>query len=165
MTTRTKLTALAAALALPLAAPALAGEKSDDIVVSSKAAMEQWQADTTADINRTLARDPTSRKTPPNNAVVEVAFTLGADGRAENIEILDGYGNWSARRAAKYAVRALDTLGDVPVRDRTGTAFLAQIIFADNEEIHAKLTKKAAKARAARFAAMEENERPILLGG
>ncbi|QFT76634.1 hypothetical protein [Erythrobacter sp. THAF29] len=174
MFTRTKLTAAplaiaAAALALPLTAPALAGEKeiaeAEPIVVISQPAMQAWQEATTADLNRALVRDPIARKVQPNNAVVEVAFTLGYDGRAENIRVLPGQGNWSARRAAKYAVRTLDTLGDVPVANPEGTRFLASIIFADTIETHDKLAAKAAKARAQRFANVDEEDRPILLGG
>lgn len=170
MFTRSKFTAAplviaAAALALPLAAPASAGDKGAPIVVTQQQKMQQWQDDTTADLNRSLAREPISRKVRPNNAVVEVAFTLGADGKAENIRVLDGKGNWAARRVAKYAVRSLSTLGDVPVANPEGTRFLASIIFADNIETHDRLAKAAAKARAYRFAAVKEEDRPILLGG
>ncbi|MFL0354909.1 hypothetical protein ACI5KX_00400 [Erythrobacter sp. GH1-10] len=176
MTTRTKFTktplalgALAAALALPLTVPVSAGEKTSaenaPIVVRSQAAMEQWQKETTKDLNRALARDPTSRKVRPNNSIVEVAFELGYDGKAENIRIVDGNGNWSARRAAKAAVRSLGTLDDVPVRNPEGTRFLAAIVFADDREIHEKLTAKVAQSREQRFASMAEDDRPILLGG
>lgn len=168
MTTLTKLAiaplSLAAAASLSFAAPALAAENSEDIIVTSAAAMEQWQAATTKDLNRSLAREPITRKVSPNNSVVEVAFTLGADGRAQNIKVIDGDGNWSARRAAIRAVRTLDTLDEVPVRNPVGTRFLASIIFADSAETKKTLAKKAKKARAARFAAADQ-EQYILLGG
>ena len=157
--------ACAAALALPLAAPVAAGEKSDDIVVRSAAAMEQWQADTTRDINRSLARMPLAQKVHPNNAIVEVAFTLGDDGRADNIVVLKGDGNWAARRAAKYAVRSLDTLDEVPVRNRENARFLAQIVFADNLDTHETLTARLEKSNTARFAEAQGDDNPILLGG
>ena len=154
---------IAAALcALPLASPAAAGE-GDDIVVSSRAAMEQWQAETTASINRALLRDPASRRVPTNNAIVEVAFTLGADGQADNIRIVGGEGNWAARHAAKYAVRSLDRLGEVPVRNARGQKFVANIIFADNKETHKKLSARLENTREQRLA--EAGEDTIVLGG
>lgn len=165
MTVFTKLASaatLAAAFTLPLAAPAYAGEDSDDIVVRSNAAMQQWQAETTADINRALARDPMSRKVRPNNAIVEVAFTLGANGEAENIRVLDGTGNWSARRAAKIAVRSLDTLDEVPVSNPAEQKFLAQIVFADDKQTHTKLMAKLNQSRSERLASADNDY--ILLG-
>lgn len=161
--------ALAAAIALPVSAPVSAGDKasakSDDIIVSSQGAMQQWQAETTKDLNRALLRDPVTRKVRPNNAIVEVAFALGADGKAEDIRLLKGNGNWAAKRAAKNAVRRLDTLADVPVLDPEGTPFIASIIFADNREIHQELSAKLAKSRKMRFASIDKEDRPILLGG
>ena len=172
MTTRTKLSpaplALLAALALPMAVPASAGDKSaeaEPILVVSQKAMKAWQAETTNDLNRALAREPLSRNRPPNNAVVEVAFTLGEDGRARDIRVLDGDGNWSARNAAKYAVRSLETLGDVPVVNPQGTRFLASIIFADSVITHDELAAKASASRAQRFASIAEEDRPVLIGG
>ncbi|MBD2842947.1 hypothetical protein [Erythrobacter rubeus] len=159
--------AMAAALALPLSAPASASEKaegaSDDIVVLSASAMEQWQEDTTKDLNRALAREPITRKVQPNNAIVEVAFTMGADGTAENIEVLRGRGNWAARRVARHAVAKLDTLAEVPVANAENIKFLARIVFADNIEIKEQLYAEMKRSRPERFAAGENKY--ILLGG
>ena len=157
--------ACAAALSLPLAAPAWAGEQNDDIVVTSPAAMEQWQAETTKDLNRALAREPLSRKVRPNNSIVEVAFTMGADGRAENVEVIYGNGNWAARRAAKYAVNSLDTLDSVPVTNREDARFLASIIFANDKETHDEIAAKRDRKHAERFAAAGGRNEYILLGG
>ncbi len=172
MTVITKLVsaaALAAAIALPASAPAAAGEKSaamsEDIVVRSQSAMNEWQKDSTKELNRALLRDPMTRKLRPNNAVVEVAFTLGADGKADNIAVLDGNGNRAARRSAENAVRRLGTLADVPVARPAGTRFLAAIIFADNREIHSELAAKIKKSRAGRFASKDPEGAIILLGG
>lgn len=165
--------AVAAAISLTLVAPVSAGEKAPDtaaahsapIVVHSQKAMEQWQADTTRDLNRALTRDPVARKVHPNNSIVEVAFRLGNDGKPENVRVVDGNGNWAARRAAKHAVRTLGTLGSVPIATPEGTRFLASIIFADTMEMHDKLAAKAAGSRAMRFAASDGEDQPILIGG
>ncbi|MBV7265286.1 hypothetical protein [Erythrobacter ani] len=159
--------ALAAALALPFSAPAHAGDKpaaaSDDIVVRSASAMEQWQKETTQDLNRALEREPISRKVRPNNAIVDVAFTMGADGSAEDIRVLDGKGNWAARRVARHAVGKLDTLSDVPVVNPEGKKFLARIVFADNLEIKKQLYAEMKRSQPERFAAGKSKY--ILLGG
>ncbi len=168
MKTVAKITAAAvcaAAFALPLAAPAIAGEKSADIVVRSAAAMEQWQAETTKDINRALAREPLAQKVHPNNSIVEVAFTMGEDGRADNVVVLKGNGNWAARRAAKYAVQRLDSLDQVPVSNPDNARFLAQIVFADDKQTHRQLTAQLRKSNAYRFANANNGENVILLGG
>lgn len=169
MTTRinqatSALGALAAALTMTFVAPAFAGEPSD-IVVRSDAAMIEWQEDTTASLNRALARDPTARRARPSQSHVEVAFTLGADGRADNVRVTGGNGNWAAKRSAKYAVRTLDKLDQVPVTNRQSARFLASIVFADDEQGYREQSALAAKSREARFASVAPEDRPILLGG
>ncbi len=169
MTTRTNkatsaLGAIAAALTLTFVAPAFAGEPSD-IVVRSDAAMTNWQESTTADLNRSLARDPIARKVRPNKSYVEVSFTLGADGKADNIAVTGGNGNWAAKRSARYAVRTLDTLDEVPVANPQGARFLASIVFADNERDYREMSALASARRTARFASIAQEDRPILLGG
>ncbi|MEL6529399.1 MAG: hypothetical protein AAFQ27_05520 [Pseudomonadota bacterium] len=169
MNTFTKRLALlpAAALAftLPMSAPAMAGEKSEGIVVRSQAALEQWQADTTSDINRSLkfARIPPS--TRPNDAVVQITFTLGADGKPDNIELLNGDGNWAARKAAMYAVRRLNNLDEVPVGNAQNAQFLANIFFASSKDVHKQLAAKLAQTERTRIAAAGGENEYILLGG
>jgi hypothetical protein len=157
--------ACAAAMSLPLAAPAAAGDADDPIVVSSVKQMQEWQKDTTRELDHALARAPLGRTFLPNNAVVEVAFTLGADGRAANIEVLDGKGNQAARWAAKYAVRSLDGLDEVPVTNRKNARFLASIIFADDKADHRRLVAQRDARRAAYLASTDPEGRTILLGG
>ncbi|QUL37033.1 hypothetical protein [Erythrobacter sp. JK5] len=157
------LPAAAFALAVSFAAPAAAG-KSQDIVVTSHAAMQEWQQETTRDLNHALTRAPVARTVRPNDAVVQITFTLGEDGKAENLEVLDGKGNWAARKAAIYAVKRLDGLGDVPVYNPESAQFLANIIFASNREIHDQLAAKATSEMRERYA-QAESERYILLGG
>lgn len=168
MNTFTKLACSSAAaltLAFSAVTPAMAGETSDDIVVKSKAAMKQWQAETTKDLNRALARAPAARKVRPNEAIVQVTFTLGADGKAHDVTLLDGNGNWAARKAALYAVRRLDGLDAVPVKNPEGAQFLASIVFANSYEMHDELTAKLWKSERARIAAAGGTDTTILLGG
>ena len=159
------LPASAIALALPFAAPAVAGEKSDGIVVTSMAKMEQWQADTTKDINRSLKNAPIPIHARPNSSVVQITFTLGEDGKADNIEVIDGNGNWAARKAATYAVRRLNDLESVPVTNKQNAQFLANIFFASDAEDHKRLKLALKKSEAQRLAAAGGEEEYILLGG
>ena len=156
-------TALAAALTLPFAMPVSAGEKSQDIVVRSQAAMEKWQQTTTKQLNRMLARAPVARSHAPNETIVQVAFTIDAEGNPENIKVLDGDANWGARQAAVYAVKRLDSLSDVPVRNPEGAKFLANLIFAQDRETYRELAATL-KPGGARFAEADDEEY-ILLGG
>ncbi|WP_298471234.1 hypothetical protein [uncultured Erythrobacter sp.] len=159
------LPAAALAFAIPFAAPALAGEKSDGIVVTSQAAMEEWQAATTARINRSLKNAPIPNNSRPNDAVVQVTFTLGADGKAEDIEVLRGNGNWAARKSATYAVRRLNDLDTVPVNNADGAQFLANIFFASSMEVHKQLKADLNKTLGAQLAAADGDSEYILLGG
>ncbi|MEM8724571.1 MAG: hypothetical protein AAGE86_03525 [Pseudomonadota bacterium] len=168
MNTFTKFTPIplaAFAMALTFTAPVAAGEKSDGIVVTSQVAMEEWQAATTADINRSLTRAPIPNNRRPNNSIVQIAFTLGDDGKAENIEVLSGNGNWAARKSATYAIRRLNNLDQVPVTNARNAEFLANIIFASSPEKHKALKAKLKKSEAARLAAADGNNEYILLGG
>ena len=159
------LPAAAFALALPFSAPAIAGEKSNDIVVTSMAKMKEWQAETTRDINRSLRQVPLPNRARPNNSVVQITFTLGADGKAENIEMLRGNGNRAARKAASYAIRRLNDLAQVPVTNAQNAQFLANIIFASTPEAHRKLKAALKKSEAKRLAASDGDEQYVLLGG
>lgn len=159
------LPAAAFAIAVPFSAPAVAGEKSEGIVVTSMAKMKEWQAETTKDINRSLRAAPIPNSSRPNKAVVQIAFTLGEDGKADNIRVLDGQGNWAARRAASYAVRRLNDLDQVPVNNPSNAQFLANIFFASTPQDHKELRAQLKKSEAQRLAAAEGEEDYILLGG
>ncbi len=165
LTKYTLLPAAAFAIAVPFSAPAVAGEKSDAIVVTSMAKMKEWQAETTKDINRSLRAAPMPSSSRPNNAVVQIAFTLGADGKPDNLEVLDGNGNWAARRAASYAVRRLNDLDQVPVSNPQNAQFLANIFFASTAQDHRELKAQLKKSEAKRLAAAQGEEEYILLGG
>ncbi|MEL6877845.1 MAG: hypothetical protein AAGL68_07080 [Pseudomonadota bacterium] len=157
--------ALALAVAIPTASPALAGDDDQLVVVQPQAAMEEWQKDTTRDLNHALSFQPTSNRFRVDNGIVQVSFTLGADGRADNIKLYNSSSNMIGERLAKRAVRKLDTLADVPVKNKQNVKFLANMIFADNEDIKERLMAKLEKAEKTRLAGAKSEGDYILLGG
>lgn len=157
-------TALAATLTLPLAAPAAAGEKSDDIVVSSNAAMAKWQDTATNQLNRMLARAPMARSYAPNETIVQVTFSIDADGDPQDITVLDGDANWGARQTALYAIKRLSSLSQVPVRNPQNAKFLANLIFAQDAATHRQLAAKLDASTRTRLAEAGGEESYILLG-
>ncbi len=168
MNTLTKyalLPASAFALALPFSVPASAGDKSEDIVVTSPAKMAEWQSATTKDINRSLKNAPIPTHARPNSSVVQITFTLGENGKPDNIEVLNGNGNWAARKTAAYAVRRLDGLDQVPVTNAQNAQFLANIFFASTPEDYKALKMALKKSEAKRLAAADGEDEYILLGG
>ncbi len=155
--------AFALMLSLPAATPALAGG-DEPIVVQSKPAMAEWREKTTRDLNRALSHRPSSARLRPNNGIVQVSFTLGEDGRADNIKLYKSGANWIAERLAKRAVRKLDTLDEVPVANRAKARFLASIIFADNAHIHDRLAAELKKSERTRLASADESREFITVG-
>ncbi len=163
-------TAAALTLALPFAVPAsanpaTAASSSQEIVVNSRVAMDEWQSETTKDLNRALFRAPLVRKVHPNNSVVQVTFTLGDDGKATNIEVLDGAGNWAARKTAVFAVKRLDALASVPIANPQDANFIANVIFASTPRMRDELAAKLRQSEARRIAASGGEENTIMLGG
>lgn len=154
-----------AALTLPLASPAVAGEGAPDFVVQSEAAMKTWQKETTKDLNRYLQGAPVPVGTKLRSSIVQVRFTLDERGKAKNIEVVGGDGNGTAKRVARYAVRRLGNLNEVPIRKPQSAQFLANIIFADNPEQHSQLIAQLARGESSRFALVSPDENTILLGG
>lgn len=155
--------AVALGMAAPFATPAIAGESEGPIVVRSQEAMSDWQADTSAEINRKLDRATFVRDVRPNTSIVEASFTLGADGRAADIEITTQDGNLAARKATHYAVRNLENLADIPVADPSSVRFVANIVFADTEaEKEAMLNDLKSSARVAQS---DDGETVVTLGG
>ena len=159
--------ALAPVLALAALTPfaaAQAEEKHDDIVVTSPSAMADWQASTTRSLDRALQRSPLERTTTPDSGIVQVTFTLGADGRPQDVAIYDSSANWAAERSALYAVRRLGDIGDVPVTNPQGVQFLANIIFADSAIERDDLARTLAASETARLASGEPASAFIALG-
>ncbi len=165
--------AAALAGAVLLSAPAYAGERSntataakaDDIVVLSKAKMKAWQARTTRALDRALERSPIERTAVPGSGIVQVGFTLGADGRAEDVEIYGSSADRIAEKSAMHAVRRLRTLQDVPVSNKMNARFLANIIFADDHTQYRKLAKTLEVSERARLASGAAESGYIAVGG
>lgn len=121
----------AAALFMALAAPfgGMLVMQTDENVAAAELAMGRWQAETTAALNRALADASAARLMTPNSAIVQVVFSVGADGKADKIKLIEGDGNWPARRAALYAIEQLDTLDRVPVANPLTVRFIANLVF------------------------------------
>ncbi|MEL7445008.1 MAG: hypothetical protein AAGK02_04260 [Pseudomonadota bacterium] len=163
--------ALAIAVALPLSVPANAGEKASagqnegPIVVRSQLTMEEWQEQMSRDLDRKLAHAPATRTLSMGSGIVQVSFTMGADGKADNLELYSNSANWLSKRTAMRAVRRLDNLSAVPVDDPQNARFLANIIIASDQETHDKLAAKLAKSERKRLAAADDESEYIALGG
>jgi hypothetical protein len=150
----------AALFVLPVAA--FAGGDSDDIVVRSATAMQQWQDKTTSELDRALMREPPGATT--ENAIVQIAFTLGADGKAENLQFYNRDGSSLERMMAKRAINSLDSLADVPVTKPEEAQFLASIIFANDARNYARLQRRLEKMETARLASEGSRPRYLALG-
>ncbi|GMN03514.1 hypothetical protein [Erythrobacter sp. MTPC3] len=169
MTTNTKKStliyrALGAAMLLAMPVNAVASDDSDDIVVRSQPAMEKWQKATARQLNRVLERTGHTYRGRPDNAIVQVTFTLGPDGRAKDLQFYNDEGNQYARHVAVRAVRRLRDLNQVPVSDPQDIEFLANIIFADNKLIEGRLMERLVSMERARFASSGEKQKYIALG-
>lgn len=162
-TTKTMLSALGATSFL-IAAPIGAVQLADAPSAVSAKAMERWQAETTAALGRALALSSAARLMAPNAAIVQVLFSIGSDGMAKDIEVLEGDGNWAARRAALYAVRTLDTLARVPVADPQGTRFIANIIFYRTLDARAQLLDKLQAMERFRLSGSSTARRYVAVG-
>lgn len=154
--------ALSAAALFALPVSALAGGQSDDIVVRSGTAMEQWQQKTTIELNRALMQEPPGATT--ENAIVQITFTLGEDGKADNLQFYRRDGSILERMMAKRAIRSLDSLTEVPVAKPDEARFLASIIFANDARNYARLQRQLAKLETVLRASEDPQNRYFALG-
>ncbi|MEL7198107.1 MAG: energy transducer TonB [Pseudomonadota bacterium] len=134
---------LAFAASLPLAAPAAADTNDDRILVTE---MDSWKANATRRLNRALQRNPINQTGAPAPGIVQLSFTLNANGSPTNVEVLSNSANRPAAQSAKYAVRRMGDLSDVPVANAGDTQFIANVIFANDHrekrELIAELKSK-----------------------
>lgn len=162
MTARTKtpsfLAALAMAAALPLAAPASAG---DDILVTSTSAMQEWQQEVTRDLDQRLllAEKFTSRR--PQSGIVQIRFELDENGKPVNLDTVYNSSGVSGERTASWAVRRLSNLDEVPVANASGARFQANIIYAESPQQKAEYLAELRETRNTRFAA-SDGEAPVI---
>ena len=159
-------TALATSMALGLALPgiATAGDQDAPIVVQSQAAMAEWQAEVNADLSRNMMRvGRTPNHTP--RGVVQVAFTLDADGSPTDFVTYSSSGDRRTDRAARLALSRLDNLDAAPVSNVGNARFIANMIFANSPADHKTLTAQLDKREKARLARGDAMSEAITLGG
>jgi predicted lipoprotein len=150
-------------IAVPFAATA-SDDDGDDIIVRSQPALEQWKAETSRDLDRQLARAPTFRNAQINNAIVQVTFSAGEDGRPTDVELYRSDGNWAANKIALRAVGRLHNLDEVPVVYPQDAQFIANIIFATSDRNYARLSDKLEKSEQERMASSGAARTFIALG-
>jgi uncharacterized protein YbjQ (UPF0145 family) len=156
---------MALGLALPLAAsPAVAGEQ-ERIEVTSQSEMKRWQKQATRKLDNALRQIPGRRSAAPANGIVQIAFRMGENGRPEQLIVHSNSADRTAVRMAKYAVRRLGDLSDVPVGNAQEKRFLANIIFAADRIQHEEFKLALATQERARLAAGEAESETIVLGG
>jgi hypothetical protein len=161
--------ALALAATLPLASIAHAGDtagnRADDIVVTSPEKMQAWQDKATRKLNRGLERGPRLRDWNPSSGIVQLSFDLNEKGRPDNIEVRSNSANWTAARVAHYAVRQMGDISDVPVTNAQNARFLANVIFAQNYDEYEELAQDLERTERARLASGQAEAQTIVLGG
>lgn len=162
-------TAFASALALgafTATTPAIAGDAGQDgIVVQSQAAMEEWSQDVTRSLNRGLIQSERFSNTRPQSGIVQVRFTVDADGKAENVSLYRSSGHSPTDRVATRAVRWIARLDDAPVQNLTDQTFQANIIFAPDAQEHEVLARKLEQMESARIASSGTEASVVTLGG
>lgn len=144
--------AIGAALMLAVPSATFASDEGDDIIVSPSSEVQQWQDDTSRDLDRALSSGSTRYRGAPNNAIVQVTFKLGENGRADDVSIINGEGNYFAKRIAVRAVKRLRDLDGVPVEDPQAVTFLANIIFANSDTSQKRLERRLAGMERERLA-------------
>ncbi|WP_209348844.1 energy transducer TonB [Pontixanthobacter sp. CEM42] len=153
---------LAASLT-PIAANAGA-TPSQDIVVRSQSAMEQWASDTTRDLNRQLNIGAKHKNLGSAQGIVQVRFETDASGKPVNLEVYRSSGNPTADRTATWAVRRLDGLNDAPVNNAAGARFQANIIFANTRADKQRFVAELATSERVRLARSVAESEVISLG-
>lgn len=153
----------AAALGLMAIAPAQADDQT--ILVESQEAMAEWQSDVTRSLNNHLFAATSSQRRQPQSGIVQLRFTVDANGDAENVEMISGTGDRSTDRVAKRAVSKVAYLDEAPISDVQSRTFQANIIFAKDLDEHEALKEKLAERERVRLARAKEEHEVILFGG
>ncbi|WP_196793197.1 energy transducer TonB family protein [Erythrobacter litoralis] len=143
---------LTLALGAAAVTPAIAGSAQEDIVVSPSGAMQEWRADVGRDLGRNLVLAERWAKHNPDSGIVQVRFTLDADGRPSDMTTYRSSGSVATDRAARWAVRRLSQFDEAPTQFAAGQVFQANIIFAENTAQHDKLEQKLAYLERTRLA-------------
>ena len=163
MKTLANLAFAAAASAAMLAVP-VAAETKDGIVVTQSSRMTAWKADMKQQLDRQLIRSDGFRDRAPMTAVVQIRFTLDADGKPTNLKTIHHTGARRADNASRYAVRNLRGFDKAPLADPRGVTYQANLIFARNDAEGDKLRAQLAEVERQRLAA-NDDETIVMLGG
>ena len=155
--------AVGASLIFALPVTASPADADDDIVVVSAGAMQKWQQETNARLDRAL-QVAAPRDAVTGNSIVQITFTRGPDGKPENPQFYNREGNWTERWIAKRAVQSLDNLGEVPVIEAGQVRFLANVIFADDYHNLRKLRSRLEVMERERLAAGGPGSKYLALG-
>ncbi|NNC58896.1 MAG: hypothetical protein HKO05_02755 [Erythrobacter sp.] len=153
----------AVALSVTALSPAIA-QSADEILVTPSGAMQNWRADVSRDLSRQLDQAESFAKYNPQPGIVQVRFTLDDNGRPVGMGTYRTSGSISSDRAARWAVRRLTNLDDVPVRVKPGTTFQANVIFAETPAQRDQLAKKLAWIESKRLANASAEAGVIALG-
>lgn len=157
-------TPVALALGMAAVSPALAKSAQDEIVVSPSTAMESWRADVSRDLGRKLELAERWANYNPDTGIVQVRFTLDANGRPTDMVTHLSSGSVQTDRAAMWAVRRLGTLADAPARVSSGSTFQANIIFAETSVQKERLAEKLAWIERKRLASAPDEANVVALG-
>lgn len=159
------------AAAVVLLFPGVAATQSTDtsvVVVAKPVTQAQWSRTITRKLDRAL-RSPVvfSNEIPPTG-IVSVRFHAGDGGRPMAIEVARTSGTRRLDREAIAAIGRLRTLGPMPATFRPDQRFLANILFAKDQEQFDRQTallrrEAAARSVAARSAALGGSAAPIVL--
>ncbi len=144
-----------AGIAVPVT-PALAGD--EPIVVLSEAAMKEWSKDVSSDLGRQLYFAQHRPGFQPVEGIVQMRFTLDAQGNAQDFKVVRSTGHKMTDRVAKLALKRVDGFKEAPVKDVLNQTFLANVIFAKSEESHAELAAQLAASERERLAANGGNQ-------
>lgn len=155
--------AVGASLIFALPVTASPADADDDIVVVSAGAMQKWQQETNAQLDRAL-QVAAPRDAVTGNSIVQITFTRGPDGKPENPQFYNREGNWTERWIARRAVQSLDNLGEVPVVEAGQVRFLANVIFADDYHNLRKLRSRLEVMERERLAAGGPGSKYLALG-
>ncbi|MEL7188711.1 MAG: hypothetical protein AAGK17_04090 [Pseudomonadota bacterium] len=154
---------LALASTLPLAAPAVAETETSKDTRILVTEMDSWQANATRRLNRALQRNPINQTGAPAPGIVQLSFTLNAKGSPTNVEVLSNSANRPAAQSAKYAVRRMGDLSDVPVSNVGDTQFIANVIFANDHREKRRLIAELKSKPYASFASKSGSSTYVVL--
>ncbi|WP_160730899.1 energy transducer TonB family protein [Pontixanthobacter luteolus] len=154
---------LAAGLAVTATTPVIAAE-DQDIIVSSRTALQQWVAKTNHRLDRQLEVTTRLQKLGAPRGIVQIRFDQGENGRPANVEIYRSSGVPLIDRTAAWAVRRMSGLDEVPVAGAAKAKFQANIIFATGPEEKAKYFAQLRQSEKVRLASSPAERAVISLG-